>query len=221
MAGGKLATGVAALDGLLEGGLDSDGITELYGEGGSGKTILCLQIATHVALSGNWVLYVDTEGVSLDRLESIARGRLEDVLHRLLLSTPHSLDEQTKAVQSACALARDGRRNVGLIVVDSATFYYRLTLSEESEDEGRQALALELAELLSTSLARAVPVLITNQVWRNLRDGSLEPLGGSFVNHVAKTILRLQRGEEGRRRVVVVKHRSLGNRSVDLTITPT
>ena len=63
--------------------------------------------------------------------------------------------------------------------------------------------------------------MITNQVWRNLSAGTLEPLGGSFLNHAAKTILRFDRLAGARRRVVLVKHRSLPERSADFRITST
>jgi len=215
----KCPTGVAGIDGLLGGGLDPDGLTELYGEGGSGKTLLCLQAATRVALADRWVFYIDTEGVSVDRLEAIARGRMDQVLKRLLITTPKSLEEQTAAVGRACALTREGRRPVGLIVLDSATFYYRLTLSSDSEDEGRASLGLQLADLLGTSLSSGVPVVFTNQVWRNQRDGQLEALGGSFVNHAAKTIVRLDRLSGARRRAVLIKHRARPEGTADFLIT--
>ena len=217
----RVPTGVGPVDELLGGGLETDGLTELYGEGGSGKTLLCLQAATRLALADRWVCYVDTEGVSVDRLEAIARGHVDQVLKRLLLATPPNLAAQTKAVSAACALARDGKRPVGLIVLDSATFHYRLTLQTDEEDDGRQALGRELAELVGASIASHVPVMFTNQVWRNQRTGELEPLGGSFVNHAAKTILRIDRLSGNRRRAVLVKHRSLGEGSAEFRITPT
>jgi DNA repair protein RadB len=217
----RCPTGVGPIDELLSGGLETDGLTELYGEGGSGKTLICLEAATRLALADRWVCYIDTEGVSVDRLEAIAHGHVEQVLQRLLLATPKSLAEQTTAVTSACTLARDGKRPVGLIVLDSATFYYRLTLSGDDEDAGRQALGRELAELVATAIGSHVPVLFTNQVWRNQRTGDLEPLGGSFVNHAAKTILRIDRLAGARRRAVLVKHRSLPEGSAEFRITPT
>ena len=215
----RLATGVASVDRVLGGGLETDCVTEIYGEGGSGKTLFCLEVATRVARDGRWVFYIDTEGVSVDRLRAIAGNDLERILKRFLLSTPKSLEEQDRAVATACALAREGKRPVGLVVVDSATFYYRLSLSGSDEDDARQSLSLELADLVVTALAAHVPVLITNQVWRNVRDGTLEPLGGSFVNHVAKAILRFDRLAGARRRAVLVKHRALPEGAAEFRIT--
>jgi DNA repair protein RadB len=217
----RVPTGVASVDRLLGGGLEPDGVTEVYGEGGSGKTLLCLEVAARVARDGRWVLYIDTEGLSLERLTSIGGEPPESVLPRFLLSAPRSLDEQTRAVAAACTLVREGRRPVGLLVVDSLTYFYRLSLAEPEEDDARQALSVEVADLVAVSRAAAVPAVLTNQVWRNLRTGELEPLGGSFLNHAAKTIVRLERLAGPRRRAVLVKHRSLPEGSAEFRITAT
>jgi DNA repair protein RadB len=218
---GRLSTGIPSVDRLLGGGIETDCVTEVYGEGGSGKTLFCLELAVRVAREDRWVIYVDTEGVSVDRLRAMAGDDLERILHRFLLSTPKNLEEQGRAVATACALAREGKRPVGLLVVDSATFFYRLSLSGSDEDEARQALSIELADLVVTAIAASIPVVITNQVWRSVKSGALEPLGGSFVNHAAKTILRLDRLPGARRRAVLVKHRSLPEGSAEFRITAT
>ncbi len=54
-----------------------------------------------------------------------------------------------------------------------------------------------------------------------MREGTLEPLGGSFLNHAAKTILRFDRLPGDRRRVVLVKHRSLPEGAAEFRITST
>ncbi|MES2154138.1 MAG: AAA family ATPase [bacterium] len=59
------------LDGLLDGGLECDAITLVFGEGGSGKTNLALQCAREVARKGRRIAYVDTEGVSSVRLRQV------------------------------------------------------------------------------------------------------------------------------------------------------
>ena len=216
----RLATGIPTVDRLLGGGLESDCVTEIYGEGGSGKTLFCLDVAVRVARADRWVLYIDTEGVSVDRIRAIAGTEIDRLLRRFLLSTPKNLEEQRRAVATACALAREGRRPVGLVVVDSGTFYYRLSLSGPDEDDARQSLSLAVADLVATALQAEVPVLFTNQVWRSVRDGTLEPLGGSFLSHAAKTILRFDRLPGNRRRVVLVKHRSLPEGSAEFRIGP-
>ncbi len=215
----RLPTGVASLDRLLGGGLETDGVTELYGEGGSGKTVLCLQLAARVARDARWVLYVDTEGLSLERLQAVSGPAPRTVLEHLLLSAPKDLEEQSRAVTAACALARDDERPVGLLVLDSATNFYRLSLAGPDEDDAREALAFQVAELVATARAQGIAAVLTNQVWRNQRDGSLEALGGSFLNHAAKTIVRLDRHEGARRTAVLVKHRSRPLGSADFRIT--
>jgi DNA repair protein RadB len=218
MAADRLPTGIPAVDRLLGGGLEADSLTEIYGEGGSGKTLFCLDVALRVARENRWVFFIDTEGVSVDRLRALAGEQLDRILKRVLLSTPSNLEEQGRAVATACALAREGKRPVGLIIVDSGTAYYRLSLSGPDEDDARQALALSVADLVVTSREAHLPVLFTNQVWRSIRDGTLEPLGGSFLNHAAKTILRFDRLPGNRRRVVLVKHRSLPDGSAEFRI---
>ena len=215
----RLPTGLSALDELLGGGLDTDAVTEVYGEGGTGKTILCLQIATRVARDGKWVVYIDTEGLSVDKLESLAGLKLPEVLEHLLISSPGNLTEQSRAIDRATRLARDGSRPIGLIVVDSATMHYRLELGGKVEETARRDLGLQLAQLVSAAIEVPVPVLITNQVWRKVAEGTLEPVGGAFLNHAAKTILRFDRLQGEWRRAVLLKHRSRPEGSVEFRIT--
>lgn len=209
---GRLAFGVRSLDGLLGGGLDVGSITQLYGEGGSGKSNLCLWLASRVALSDRWVVYVDTEGLSLDRLEQMAQGQggtLAQVVRRLLLTSPKSLEEQERAVERACALAEEPERRIGLLIVDSATLLYRLQLGMEEEGVARQSLSVQMADLLHAGIEASVPVLITNQVWRDPETRRFEPIGGSFLQHVSKSMVRVERSQDGWRRAVLVKHRSI------------
>ena len=217
----RLATGIASVDRLLGGGLESDGLTELYGEAGSGKTLFCLDLAARVTRADRWVFYIDTEGVAFERIEQLGGGSAEPILRRLLIASPKDLQSQSKAVETACSVAREGKRPIGLIVLDSATLHYRLSLQGDDEEAARQDLMGQLANLLATSIETHVPVVFTNQVWRNVRDGTLEPLGGSFIGHVAKTILRFERGAGDLRTVVLVKHRSRPEGQAEFRITST
>src|SRR5512137_2627613 len=82
------------LDDLLDGGIESGCLTLFYGEAGSGKTNICLQLARNVARDEKKVVFVDTEGVSLERLRQICGDDFEAVLKRILFSEPYTIDDQ-------------------------------------------------------------------------------------------------------------------------------
>ena len=75
----KLTCGCKELDDILEGGMETGSITELYGENRSGKTQLCHTLAVTAQLpvseggGEGKVLYIDTEGTFRpNRIEQIA-----------------------------------------------------------------------------------------------------------------------------------------------------
>ncbi|TFG71064.1 MAG: DUF815 domain-containing protein, partial [Methanomassiliicoccus sp.] len=127
-----LAIGSIGLDGLLEGGLEGAAITLLFGEAGTGKTNICLQVARNAALQGKKVIFIDTEGVSIERLKQIADDRFDDVMKNILFFEPHSFEEQERVVDKAVKLA-DSSLEVGVIILDSATIHYRLTRNDEEK----------------------------------------------------------------------------------------
>ena len=195
------------MDSLLEGGLEGGAITLFYGEAGSGKTNICLQVASNVALTGKKVVYIDTEGVSLERLQQIAGDNYEEVMKNILFFEPHSFDEQEKFVDKAVRLA-ESSLEVGVIVLDSATIHYRLTRNDE-ERGIRKSLSPQLAKLLAVARTKDVPIVLTSQVYTDIEKGTFEPLGGHVLLHNAKAIVRLEKVSAGTRRAVIVKHRHL------------
>ena len=203
-----LATGSEGLDELLEGGFEGGSITLLFGEAGSGKTNICLQIARNVAVTGKKVVYIDTEGVSLERLKQIAGESYEEVMKNVLFFEPHSFDDQEKYVDKACKLA-ESSLDVGVIILDSATIHYRLTRNDE-EKGIRKSLSPQLAKLLAVARGKDLPVVLTSQVYTDIEKGTFEPLGGHVLLHNAKAIIRLDKvGAVGTRRAVIIKHRHL------------
>lgn len=202
-----LPIGSKPLDDLLEGGLEGGAITLLFGEAGSGKTNICLQVARNVATTGKKVVYIDTEGVSLERLKQIAGEDYEEVMKNVLFFEPHSFDEQEKFVDKAAKLA-ESSLEVGVIILDSATIHYRLTRNDE-ERGVRKSLSPQLAKLLAVARSKDLPVLLTSQVYTDIEKGTFEPLGGHVLLHNAKAIIRLDKVSTGVRRAVIIKHRHL------------
>src|SRR5207249_4907215 len=162
------------------------------GEAGSGKTNFCLQLARNVVRAGHKVIYIDTEGVSLDRLQQICGDDFDVVAKNILFSEPYSFEEQEKRIEEAVKLA-DGNPNVGLIVIDSITMHYRLTMRDETRRDERYGLTRQIAKLLRASRVRGIPVVVTSQVYTDIETGAYMPLGGHMLSHNAKTIVRFER----------------------------
>jgi DNA repair protein RadB len=203
----KVPTGCPPIDDILAGGIESGCITLLYGEGGSGKTNLCLQLARNVALAGKKVIFIDTEGLSVDRLRQICGPDFDAVLQNLLISDPLTFEDQEKQVEKAAKFS-EGTSEVGLVVLDSATLHFRLTRKDE-EREDRQSLNRQITKLMRIARKTDVPVVVTSQVYTDLETGSYEPLGGHMLTHNAKAILNFEKAGPNLRLVTVMKHRHL------------
>ena len=203
---GTLSTGSAKLDNLLGGGVEGGTVTLLYGEGGSGKTNLCLMLAKSAVHSGTKVLYIDTEGVSMQRLSQIAGTEVETVSKNILFSEPYDMKEQSRLISKGIKLL-DNRSRFGLIVVDSLTMFFRMTRTEDGDE--RRDLNEQLSMLLNAARRFTIPVVVTSQVYTDINTGTIEPLGGHIMLHAAKTIVRLERLPAGRRRATLMKHRHL------------
>lgn len=208
----------ATLDHMMGGGVETGCITLLYGEAGTGKTNLCLVLARNVARLGRKVVYVDTEGVSMERLRQVSGDDHETVLRNVLLFEVNSFKEQETMVDRAIKLA-ESSVDVGLVVIDSMTMYYRLSDREEERME-RRSIAGQSAKLLILARKKGVPVLLTSQVFMDIETGLIEALGGNVMHHNAKTIIKLERVGIGRRRATIMKHRHMAEgRTADFNLT--
>lgn len=204
----RLPIACPPLDELLHGGVESGALTEFFGEAGSGKTNVCLQLARNAALAGRKTVYIDTEGVSQERLQQISGDHYDRVRQSVLFFEPFSMREQEAVIEKTVRLVA-GAPDVGLVVMDSAALHYRIGLGQGDDVEGRRTLAAQLHSLHALARKRDVPVVYTNQVTTNLENDELEPLGGQFVRHIAKAVIRLEKLPMGRRKATVVKHRSV------------
>ena len=201
----KRTTGNAALDQLLGGGLEIRTITQLYGEPAGGKSTLALIAAVSCLRAGGTVVYIDTEGFSIDRFRQIAGEDTEKIAERLFLFEPIDFEHQAAMITEAEKVIK--AHKPGLLVVDSATALYRTDL-----DKGRdatQALTRQMIHLLGYAKRYEVPVIITNQVYIDTVKNTFFGLGGTALEHISKVIVRLEKVEGTRfRRARLVKHRS-------------
>jgi len=208
-AGGPVPTGCPPLDDLLGGGFERGTVTQVYGPPAAGKTNVALQTAAEVAAAGDTAVYIDTEGVSPDRFEQLLSARADDLeaaSARIVLKQVHDFDEQDEAVRDVEELADRAQ----LVVLDSATGFYRLERTTESGEDGEalRQVARQVTHLLGLARRHDLAALVTNQVYADPDSDRIEALGGHTLNHWTGTVLRLDRFRGGNRRATVEKHRA-------------
>ncbi len=210
----RLKTGSESIDTLLNGGIEKGIITNIYGESGTGKTNLCIQLAVRTAEKGEKAIYVDTEGgFSPERFLQMTD---EENLEHLYLQEPMDFEEQKEAIRQATDLATNNQ--VGLIIVDSMVSLYRLKVNSDNASEINQKLSQQLSELSKVARKQNIPVVVTNQVYTSFDEDKLELVGRDVPRYWSKCLLKLK--NNGKRSIVVSKHRSLPeNRSKTFKIT--
>jgi DNA repair protein RadB len=218
-----LTTGCRELDELLGGGFERGTVTQLYGPPAAGKTNVALSAAVRVAAAGGTAVYIDTEGLSIDRFRQLAEAAagedqsIEDVTARLVVSEAHDFEAQEEAVRDAAEFAERAE----LIVLDSATGFYRLERTGDSDDgESLRRVARQVTHLLSLARKHDLATVLTNQVFTDPDTDRARPLGGHTLEHWTGTVVRLERFRGGNRRATLEKHRSkLAGESATFAIT--
>lgn len=212
-----LTTGSVELDKLLEGGVETGSLTEVFGEFRTGKTQLCHTLAVTCQMSitdggaEGKAIYIDTEGTFRpQRLQAIAeRFGLDPAvaLENVAYARAHNSEHQMELLKLAAAIMSQDR--YALIVVDSATALFRTDYTGRGELSERQMqMAQFLRQLTRLAEEFGVAVFITNQVVAN-PDGmsfakdSTKPIGGNIIAHASTTRLRLRKGR-GENRICTV-----------------
>ncbi|UCG36279.1 MAG: DNA repair and recombination protein RadA [Candidatus Bathyarchaeota archaeon] len=205
----RLTTGSKVLDELLGGGLETQTISEFYGEYGSGKSQICHQLCVNVQLPyaqgglNAAALYVDTENTfRTERLVSMAQHLgldPEQVARNVIVADAFTSDHQIFLLENADKVIKEN--NVRLIIVDSLTSHFR------SEYVGRETLALRQQKLNKhmhklIRLARAFNsiAVVTNQVMAKpdvFFGDAVHPIGGHVVGHSSHTRVYLRKASRG------------------------
>ena len=178
---GKLATGSRAFDELLGGGVETQAITELYGEFGSGKTQVAHQLAVSVQLAlerggleGSCIL-IDTENTFRpERISQIAEGldlNPEDVLRNIHVARAHNSNHQILLVEAASELSEQLKGSdypVRLLIVDSLTAHFRAEyVGRGTLADRQQKLNKHLHDLMRFGTLNNAVVLVTNKFRQN------------------------------------------------------
>lgn len=211
----KLSTGSGTLNELLGGGLESQSISEFYGEFGSGKTQVAHQLAVNVqlpeeegGLNGSAII-IDTENTFRpERINQMAEGDgldFEDVLKNIHVARAYNSNHQILLVERAGELAKSLQSSdnpVRLLIVDSVTAHFRAEyVGRGTLADRQQKLNKHLHDLMKFADLHNTVIMITNQVMSKpdaFFGDPTKPIGGHILGHTAtfRVYLRKSKGEK-------------------------
>lgn len=227
----KLTTGCSSLDTLLEGGIETQSLTEFYGEFGSGKSQLCHQLCVTVqlgeaqgGLNGN-VLYIDTEATFRpERVQQIAPRfgiKPKDVLKGIVYAEAYTSNHQTVLLENADEVIKEN--NIKLIIIDSVMSHFRSEyIGREMLANRQQQLNKHLHKLMRLSRAFNTAAVITNQVMASpdaFFSKAVSPVGGHILGHMSHNRIFLRKGRNNMRIAKLTASPSLPEGEVPMRIT--
>jgi len=194
---GKISTGTNCLDLLFDGGVETQALTEVYGEFGSGKTQFCHTMCVNVQKpkeqggQEGGVLYIDTENTFRpERIVSIAKANgmdPEKVLDRIIVARAYNSAHQILILEEAGPIIKE--HNVKLIVADSAAGLFRAEyLGRGTLSERQQRLNKFVHLLVRTAETYNCAAIATNQVMSSpdvFFGDPTRPIGGNIVAHTS------------------------------------
>ncbi len=203
------------LDKLFLGGIETQAVTEFYGEFGSGKTqichTLCISSQTTVeehGLGGN-VLYIDTESTFRpERIAQIAKTRNMDVdkmLENIHVAKVYNASHLELIIKALGSLIQ--QNGIKLVIVDSiislhrAEFVGRGTLSER-----QQKLNAIMHRLKRIAEIYNIAIVITNQVQASPDTFFGDPTkaaGGNIIGHASTYRVYLRKAGQERKAIMI------------------
>ncbi len=204
-----IGTGINALDKLLQGGYETDAVVTIYGPAGSGKTNIALLAAIEAVKKGKKVIYIDTEGgFSVSRLKQLV-DEPKKIMDKIIFIRPVQFAEQKKAFEELKTMMHS---KIGLIVVDTISMLYRME-RKMNDDSGvsdfNRELGLQVGLLSEIARKQGIPSIVTSQVYTSFENGKLNLVGGDILKYGSKCLIELQVLNNGKRKLILKKHRSL------------
>lgn len=194
---GKITTGTNCLDSLLDGGIETQALTEVYGEFGCGKTQFCHTMCVMVqkskeegGLEGG-ALYIDSENTFRpERIVSIAKAHgmdPEKVLDNIVVARAYNSSHQTLILEEAGSIIEENK--IKLIISDSAVGLFRSEYLGRGTLSSRQQKINHFVHLL-VRIAETYncAAIATNQVMASpdvFFGDPTRPIGGNVVAHTS------------------------------------
>jgi DNA repair protein RadA len=203
----KCTTGSSKLDAFLKGGIETQAITEIAGEFGSGKSQICYTLCVTANMPsdkkglGGTVIFIDTENTfRAERIFQIAEHRginePDEILRKIYVCKIYNTSHLEVIIQELGKSIEEYKAK--LVIVDSiialhrAEFTGRGTLAER-----QQRLNIMLHKLSRLAEVHNIAIVVTNQVQSQPDDffaggNGLRATGGNIMGHAStyRTLLR-------------------------------
>jgi DNA repair protein RadA len=206
----RCSAGSESLNELLLGGIETQAVTEFYGEFGSGKSQICHTLcamaprpASENGLDGG-VIYIDTEGTFRpERLLQIAEARSLDPVHTLrktVLCKVYNSSHLELIVRDLGKYITEF--NAKLVIVDSIISLHRAEfLGRGTLADRQQRLNSILHKLIRLAEIFNIAIVITNQVQSSPDTFFGDPTkaaGGNVIGHTSTYRIYLRKSGENR-----------------------
>lgn len=158
---------------LLGGGLHAGMITDVYGEGGSGKTQLCFTICGRNAklfkrVKDIAIVFVDTSGTFRpERITEIAYDNGHEILDKILVIRTLSYMDQIRSIEKIVEIGPK------LLIVDGIASLFTV---DQHGIPRHLALMNHLHKLSLVAINLGCPVVITNMIRSRLSDSGAPTL---------------------------------------------
>src|SRR6188472_4247982 len=206
----RCSTGSSTLDELLLGGIETQAVTEFYGEFGSGKSQIChtlCAIAIQPIESGGLdssTIYIDTEGTFRpERVQEIARARGFDpvqVLKNVAVCKVYNSSHLELIVKNLGKYVDDFKAK--LVIIDSIISLHRAEFAGRGTLADRQQrLNSMLHKIIRLAEIYNIAIVITNQVQSSPDTFFGDPTkaaGGNVLGHASTYRVYLRKSGENR-----------------------
>jgi DNA repair protein RadA len=206
----RCSTGSSTLDELLLGGIETQAVTEFYGEFGSGKSQIChtlCAIARQPIESGGLdssTIYIDTEGTFRpERVQEIARARGFDpvqVLKNVAVCKVYNSSHLELIVKNLGKYVDDFKAK--LVIIDSIISLHRAEFAGRGTLADRQQrLNSMLHKIIRLAEIYNIAIVITNQVQSSPDTFFGDPTkaaGGNVLGHASTYRVYLRKSGENR-----------------------
>lgn len=218
---GRISLGSESLNETLGGGVETQSITEVFGEFGSGKTQIAHQLSVDAQLpsedggiDGN-VVYIDTENTFRpERIREMAEAKGLDpdqVMENIYVARATTTDHQMLLAEKAGEMAEED--SIRLLILDALMSIFRTEyVGRGALAERQQKLGKHLAALRKIAELHNAAVFVTNHVQSNPNSffgDPTKPIGGHVLGHAATCRVYIKKSKKNTRKASLVDHPSL------------